>query len=72
MEFPTNPYQKRCRIPPDTENQGTHGLGCSPRFQIPDFIMPSLLFVSIGLLTTLNLILCFPDFGAIIEQYNQF
>jgi uncharacterized membrane protein YdfJ with MMPL/SSD domain len=26
----------------------------------------------IGLLLTIILILCFPDFGAIIEQYNQF
>ena len=29
-------------------------------------------FCLIGLLLTLNLILRFPDFGAIIEQYNQF
>ena len=26
----------------------------------------------IGLLLSLNLILHFPDFGAVIEQYNQF
>jgi hypothetical protein len=29
-------------------------------------------FCLIGLLLTLNLILRFPDLGAIIEQYNQF
>jgi hypothetical protein len=29
-------------------------------------------FCLIGLLLTLNLILRFPDFGAVIEQYNQF
>jgi hypothetical protein len=37
----------------------------------PDFIT-IVAFCTIGLLTTLNLILRFPDFGAIIEQYNQF
>jgi hypothetical protein len=29
-------------------------------------------FCLIGLLLAINLILRFPDFGAIIEQYNQF
>ena len=29
-----------------------------------------LLFCAIGVLATLNLILRFPDLGAIIEQYN--
>ena len=29
-------------------------------------------FCLIGILLTLNLILRFPDFGAVIEQYNQF
>jgi hypothetical protein len=29
-------------------------------------------FYAIGLLVTLIVMLCFPDFGAIIEQYNQF
>ena len=29
-------------------------------------------FCLIGLLLSLNLILRFPDFGAVIEQYNQF
>jgi hypothetical protein len=29
-------------------------------------------FSAIGLLTAINLILRFPDVGAIIEQYNQF
>jgi hypothetical protein len=29
-------------------------------------------FCLIGLLIALNLILRFPDFGAVIEQYNQF
>jgi hypothetical protein len=37
----------------------------------PDFVT-IIAFCTIGLLTTLNLILRFPDFGAIIEQYNQF
>ena len=31
-----------------------------------------LLFCVIGFLATFNLILRFPDFGAIIAQYNQF
>jgi len=31
-----------------------------------------LLFCAIGLLVTFNLILRFPDLGAIIAQYNQF
>ena len=30
------------------------------------------LFCAIGLLVTLNLMLRFPDLGAIIAQYNQF
>jgi len=30
------------------------------------------MFCAIGLLVTLNLILRFPDLGAIIAQYNQF
>jgi hypothetical protein len=29
-------------------------------------------FCALGLLITLNFILRFPDFGAVIEQYNQF
>ena len=29
-------------------------------------------FCLVGILLTLNFILRFPDFGAIIEQYNQF
>jgi uncharacterized membrane protein YdfJ with MMPL/SSD domain len=29
-------------------------------------------FCLVGLLLSLNLILRFPDFGAVIEQYNQF
>jgi hypothetical protein len=29
-------------------------------------------FCLIGLLLAINLILRFPDFGAVIEQYNQF
>jgi len=33
---------------------------------------PSVLFCTIGLLVTFNLILRFPDLGAIIAQYNQF
>jgi hypothetical protein len=37
----------------------------------PDFIT-IVAFCTIGLLTMLNLILRFPNFGAIIEQYNQF
>jgi hypothetical protein len=30
------------------------------------------IFCTIGLLITLNLMLRFPDFGALIAQYNQF
>ena len=37
----------------------------------PDFITIVAFFL-IGGLTALNLILRFPDFGAVIEQYNQF
>jgi hypothetical protein len=35
-------------------------------------LIATALFCLIGLLTTVNLILRFPDFGAIIAQYNQF
>lgn len=37
----------------------------------PNFITIAA-FCAIGLLTMLNLIFRFPNFGAIIEQYNQF
>jgi len=37
----------------------------------PDLIA-TVLFCAIGLLVTLIVMLCFPDFGAIIEQCNQF
>jgi hypothetical protein len=37
----------------------------------PDFIM-IVVFCTIGLLTMLNVILRFPNFGVVIEQYNQF
>jgi hypothetical protein len=29
-------------------------------------------FCLIGLLLTLNVVLRFPDFGSVVEQYNQF
>jgi hypothetical protein len=32
----------------------------------------NVLFCAIGLLITLIVMLSFPDFGALIEQYNQF
>jgi hypothetical protein len=37
----------------------------------PDFIM-IVVFCTIGLLTMLNVTQRFPDFGAVIEEYNQF
>ena len=37
----------------------------------PDFIT-IVVFCTIGLLTTLNVILRFPNFGSLIELYNQF
>jgi hypothetical protein len=37
----------------------------------PDFLAV-VAFCLIGLLVTLNLILRYADFGAVIEQYNQF
>jgi hypothetical protein len=37
----------------------------------PDFIM-IVAFCAIGLLTTLNVILRFPNLGSLIELYNQF
>jgi hypothetical protein len=37
----------------------------------PDFLT-IVAFCVIGLLVTVNVILRFPDFGALIEQYNQF
>ncbi len=40
-------------------------------FTDPDLPM-IIAFCLLGLLLTLNLILRFPDFGALIEQYNQF
>jgi hypothetical protein len=40
-------------------------------FTNPD--LPTIIaFCLLGLLLTLNLILRFPDLGALIEQYNQF
>jgi hypothetical protein len=40
-------------------------------FANPDLSM-IVAFCLIGLLLTLNVILRFPDLGAVIEQYNQF
>ncbi|MGD0147697.1 MAG: hypothetical protein ABSB77_03845 [Xanthobacteraceae bacterium] len=40
-------------------------------FTNPDLPM-IIVFCLLGLLLTLNLILRFPDLGALIEQYNQF
>jgi hypothetical protein len=40
-------------------------------FTNPDLPM-IVAFCLMGVLLTLNLILRFPDFGAVIEQYNQF
>ena len=37
----------------------------------PDLIA-TVQFCAVGILVTLIVMLCFPDFGAIIEQYNQF
>ncbi|HZC55460.1 MAG TPA: hypothetical protein VE396_05340 [Xanthobacteraceae bacterium] len=37
----------------------------------PDFLA-ILMFCLIGILLALNLMLRFPEFGAVIEQYNQF
>jgi hypothetical protein len=40
--------------------------------QIDPDLVATVQFCAIGLLVTLILMLCSPDFGAIIEQYNQF
>jgi hypothetical protein len=37
----------------------------------PDLIA-TVLFCAVGLLVTAVVMLCFPDFGAMIAQYNQF
>ena len=37
----------------------------------PDFIV-IVIFCAIGLLLTINVILRFPELGALIERYNQF
>ncbi len=46
------------------------------RRAVAAIVTPELLtivaFCLIGLLAALNIILRFPDFGAVIEQYNQF
>lgn len=68
-----NPLPKARGIPPLTEAKTTGDAWHSFLAAIskPDFITIVAL-CTIGLLTALNLILRFPNFGAIIEQYNQF
>jgi hypothetical protein len=66
------------RSPPPTKPTGRPaGIGTTAWHQTVAAIMtPDLLavvaFCLIGILLALNLILRFPDFGAVIEQYNQF
>jgi hypothetical protein len=73
MEFPMNPSPKAYGIPPLThlKTAGTVWFRLLALISQPDFIVV-VAFCAIGLLTTLNVILRFPDFGAVIEQYNQF
>jgi hypothetical protein len=47
------------------------GLGSLQQLQISNFLAVVALCI-IAFLLALNLILRFPDFGAVIEQYNQF
>jgi hypothetical protein len=73
MEFPMNPSPKAHGILPLThlKTARTVWFKFLALISKPDFIAV-VAFCAIGLLTTLNLILRFPDFGAVIEQYNQF
>jgi hypothetical protein len=43
----------------------------SKTFTVPEW-WPVVAFSLIGLLVTLNVILHFPEWGAVIAQYNQF
>jgi hypothetical protein len=66
------------RSPPPTKSTGrSAGIGKTAWREMAAATMTSDLgavvaFCVIGLLLALNLILRFPDFGAVIEQYNQF
>ena len=73
MEFPMNPSPKAHGIPPLThlKTAGTVWFRLLAQISKPDFVT-IVVFCTIGLLTALNVILRFPDFGAVIEQYNQF
>jgi hypothetical protein len=68
-----NPTPKARGIPPLTqaETTGDAWYRLPTAISKPHFITIAA-FCTIGLLTMLNLILRFPSFGAIIEQYNQF
>ncbi len=73
MEFPMNPSPKAHGIPPLThlKTAGTVWFRLLALISKPDFIAV-VVFCAIGLLTTLNVILHFPDFSAAIRQYDQF
>jgi hypothetical protein len=43
----------------------------APQSKLPEW-WPVVAFSLIGLLVTLNVILLFPEWGAVIAQYNQF
>ena len=43
-----------------------------PKAHIDPVLIATVMFCAIGLLVTLIVMLCFPDFRAIIEQCNQF
>jgi hypothetical protein len=63
--------------PPPTKSTDRHARIAKTAWRAVAAIMtPDLLavvaFCLIGFLLALNLILRFPDFGAVIEQYNQF
>jgi len=61
---------------PKTNSRHVHGMNESWQRLYATVTDPDLLtvvaFCLIGLLLTLNVMLRFPDLGAIIEQYNQF
>lgn len=73
MEFPMNPLPKAHGIPPlaHRKTAGTVSFRLLALISNPNFIAVAA-FCAIGLLATLNIMLRFPDFGSLIEQYNQF
>ena len=65
LEFLINPTNRQA------EKTGTEWSRLVTAIANPD-LHAVVAFCLIGFLLALNLILRFPDFGAVIEQYNQF